>query len=219
VIALPRPIICLVSDRQRLGTDDDLTRLVSCAADAGVNLVHIRERHLDDRRLHALTTRIVSSVSGTRARVVVNDRVDVALAAGAHGVHLRADSFNAERVRRITPPSFLLGRAVHSVTEATAAGPVDYIVMGTVFPSRSKGGRMVPAGLEALQAVCRATDVPVLAIGGVTVDRLPGIAAAGAAGVAAIGLYSDVMESTSDEELNRRLRGIVARIRGVFAES
>ena len=86
-MTLPRPIICLVTDRQRTGTEDDQVRLAGVAAEAGVTLVHVRERDLDDRQLYDLTTRIVDAVRTTPAKVVVNDRVDVALGAGAHGVH------------------------------------------------------------------------------------------------------------------------------------
>lgn len=129
---------------------------------------------------------------GTRTRILVNDRVDVALAAGAHGVHLRADSFSASRVRAMGPSPFLVGRSVHSVEDAVAAatgGGLDYLIFGTVFESASKPGG-APAGLAALAAVARATRVPVLAIGGITTERIGEAMSAGASGVAAITMFN-----------------------------
>jgi thiamine-phosphate pyrophosphorylase len=124
--------------------------------------------------------------------VLVNDRVDIAMASGAAGVHLRSDSMPAGRVRSVTPPGFLIGRSVHRVDEAARAsadGAVDYLLFGTVFPTSSKSD-VEAAGAAALASVCAAVTVPVLAIGGVTQQRFAEVAAAGAAGFAAIGLFS-----------------------------
>jgi thiamine-phosphate diphosphorylase len=184
------PVICLITDRGRAGADAIVER-VGWAARAGVHLVQVRERDLDGGRLTALVRRCVAAVRGSRARVLVNDRVDVALASGAHGVHLRADSIPAARVRTLCPPGFVVGRSVHARDEAVAAaegGGLDYLLFGTVFPTGSKPGR-APAGPAALADVAAAVDVPVLAVGGVSPDNLVTVAAAGAAGFAAIGLF------------------------------
>jgi thiamine-phosphate pyrophosphorylase len=216
-MASSRPIVCLVTDSRRFADEDRLVRLVAAAATAGVDLVQIRERTLDDRRLLALTRRIVRSVAGTRARVVVNERCDVALAAGAAGVHLRADSIAAPRVRQIAPPDFLIGRSVHSRDEAVRARDgVDYFVMGTIFATTSKEKAVAPAGTDALAEVCRAVDVPVLAIGGVMADKAGDIAAAGAAGFAAIGLFSDASNAHSDDDLDSVLGDLMAAVRRAF---
>jgi thiamine-phosphate diphosphorylase len=109
--------------------------------------------------------------------VVVNDRLDVALAAGAHGVHLRGDSAPTWRVRAAVPRGFLIGRSVHAVDEARDAaggGAVDYVIFGTVFATDSKPAGPV-AGVDRLAAVCAAVPVPVLAVGGVTIERLGAI--------------------------------------------
>ena len=218
MMALSRPIICLVTDLRRLAGEEQLVRLVAGAAAAGVTLVQIRERSLDDRRLCALTRRIIDGVRGTDARVVVNDRCDVALAAGAAGVHLRADSYPATRVRKAIPAGFIIGRSIHSRDEAVdAAASVDYLVMGTIFESTSKGADVVPAGTDALAAVCRAVEVPVLAIGGVTADKVGNVAAAGAAGIAAIGLFSDAINATSHGDFPGALGELVAGIRRAFS--
>jgi thiamine-phosphate diphosphorylase len=106
-------------------------------------------------------------------------------------VHLRGDSFAASRVRACVPASFLVGRSVHSVADAVAAtqaGGIDYLIFGTVFDSTSKPGSG-SAGLGALAALAAATPIPVLAVGGMTVERARDAVAAGAAGIAAISMF------------------------------
>jgi thiamine-phosphate pyrophosphorylase len=184
----------MITDRHRPGPDDEdrLVRRVAAAARAGVHLVQVRERDLDGGPLARLVARCVEAVSGTRTRVLVNDRLDVALAAGAHGVHLRGDSIPASRARAIAPSGFLIGKSVHSVAEVSAVmadGGADYLVFGTVFPSASKPGQ-APAGAAALAGIVAATSLPVLAVGGVTRETARRVAQAGAAGLAAIGLFA-----------------------------
>lgn len=185
----------MVTDRRRLAGDQEaqLIERVAAAAQAGVHLVQARERDLDARLLTRLVTRLVEAVRGTRARVLVNDRIDVALAAGAHGIHLRGDSLPAARARRMAPPAFIIGRSVRSRDEALRAqdgGGLDYLVFGTVFETASKPG-LQAAGLDALGEVTAAVRLPVLAIGGMTPATLKPVGAAGAAGFAAIGLFAD----------------------------
>ena len=187
------PVLCLVTDRHRLGPawETALVEHVREAAREGVHLVQIRERDLDGGPLARLVSSCVEAVRGTRTRVLVNDRLDVALAAGAHGVHLRADSFGARRARACAPPPFLIGRSVHSLAETMAAteeGATDYLVFGTVFETSSKPGLAV-AGVAGLAAVAGATRLPVLAIGGVTAARIGEVMAAGASGVAGIRMF------------------------------
>jgi thiamine-phosphate pyrophosphorylase len=137
-----------------------------------------------------LVAEVVRLTRATGTRVVVNERLDVALACGADGVHLRGDSISAARARSMAPAGFLIGRSVHGVDEAVRAAPgVDYLIAGTVFPTPSKPGRHELLGIEGLAAIGRAVTVPVLAIGGVSMDRIGTVAEAGAAGLAAIGLF------------------------------
>ena len=218
-MALRRPIVCLVTDRRRLPDPDlnALVRFAGTAARAGVDLIQIRERDLDDRTLLDLTRRIVSAVEATAAVVVVNDRVDVAIAGGARGVHLRADSISAARARAIAPQGFLIGRSVHGAAEAEAAGSdVDYLVAGTIYATPSKSGAVSLLGTPGLRTICQAVSVPVLAIGGITTDKVGDIAAAGAAGVAAIGLFTEVIARTSHGDLDAALRLVAARVRHAF---
>jgi thiamine-phosphate diphosphorylase len=200
-----RPVLCLVTDRQRLApiasSDDALVGFVGAAARAGVDLVQVRERDLDGRALTRLVHRCLEAVAGTRARVLVNDRLDVALAAGAHGVHLPGHGVPAVRARSIAPRGFLIGRSVHHASEAARVaeeGGLDYLVFGTVFATSSKVG-VAPAGVEGLAAAVAAVRLPVLAIGGVTLERAPEIARAGGAGVAAIAMFSETYAQGIDQ--------------------
>jgi thiamine-phosphate diphosphorylase len=214
------PVICLVTDRGRLSrpTDDDLVCLAASSAAAGVDLIHLRERDREARALVVLARRMVAATSGSRTRVVVNDRADVAMAAGAGGVHLRADSAAADRVRAMSPRGFIVGRSVHSAAEAVRAAEtgVDYLVMGTVYRTKSKEPTAPLAGIRGLEEVCRSVSVPVLAIGGITIDTLGDIAAAGAAGIAAIGLFSETFNDNGHEGLDAALEALVETIRRGF---
>jgi thiamine-phosphate diphosphorylase len=189
--------ICLVTDRRRLAAAGAtgqaavrcLLAQVRHAAAAGVDLVQIRERDLEAAALAALVREALAAVRGSRTRVIVNDRVDVALACGAHGVHLRGDSLPPARVRELAPSPFLIGRSVHGTGDLAASAGADYLIAGTVFASPSKPAGHPLLGVDGLRAVAGAARVPVLGIGGVTIDRIEAVAAAGAAGVAAIGLF------------------------------
>jgi thiamine-phosphate pyrophosphorylase len=219
-IGLPRPVICLVTDRRRVDPPGavSLVRLVGRAAAAGVDIIHVRESGLNDRQLAGLVRDVLAAVRGTPARVVVNDRADVALATGAHGVHLRADSISGTRVRQLSPPGFLIGRSVHTRPEAVAAARsgVDYLVAGTVYPTLSKPESSPLLGLAGLIELVRAVDIPVLAIGGVVADNVWDIAASGAAGVAAIGLFASIPTDARDAHFDRALQELVARLRAPF---
>src|SRR6185312_8825158 len=154
-----RPVTCMITDRRRFaGGEDALVQRVAAAATAGVHLVHVRERDMEARDLSRLVARCVAAVHSTRTRILVNDRLDVALTAGAHGVHLRGDSLPASRARSLAPIGFLIGRSVHSVVDAVAAsadGGLDYLLFGTVFATTSKPGQ-APSGVAALAEVSRA---------------------------------------------------------------
>src|SRR5688572_22717896 len=164
--SLARPLVCVVTGDT--GRADDLVDFAASASAAGVDFFQIRERRLKDTELLVLARRAVTLAGPTATAVLVNDRLDVAHAAGAHGVHLRGDSAPAARVRATAPDGFLIGRSVHSAEEAAAveaAGGLDYLIFGTVFPSGSKGTDHVAAGLDELKRTCAAVRLPVLAIG------------------------------------------------------
>ncbi len=159
------------------------------AIEAGIDLVQVRERDLDAADLAAMVSAIIAMARGTRTRILVNDRVDVALSCGAAGVHLRTDSVPAAVVRSIAPSRFLIGRSVHTVADAVAAGDVDYLIAGTVWPTVGKPANQPVLGIEGFSEIVRSAAVPVLAIGGVTLARLGEVAGRGGAGVAGIGLF------------------------------
>lgn len=179
--------------------DDDraaselLLDAIAAAARAGVDLIQIRERDLDDRELLLLVRAAVARSSGTVARVLVNDRTDIAIVAGARGVHLRGDSVPAARVRAIAP-SMTIGRSVHSIDEAKAAEDqhgCDYLIAGTVFPTPSKAQTAALLGIDGLRRLCGTVTVPVFAVGGMTIDRVDAVLEAGAVGIAGIRLFAD----------------------------
>lgn len=197
---------CLVTDRRRLcpgarsfaDARRGLVEQARRAAAEGIDLIQVRERDLEAADLAALVADVVAITRGSATRVLVNDRIDVALACGADGVHLRADSVPVAEARRLLPAPRLVGRSVHSVREAVAAAGADYLIAGTVFPSASKRtGSAELLGIEGLRAIVDATAVPVLAIGGITPDRIDSVLAAGAAGIAAIGLFIDSLKTAS----------------------
>ncbi len=216
-------MLCLVTDRHRLAArlacnaSEALVLLpgvVARAAAAGIDLVQIRERDLDARDLVRLVSACLEGVTGSATRVVVNDRLDVALATGAHGVHLRGDSFAIERVTR-PGPGFLIGRSVHSAEEAEAAARAGagYLIFGTVFPSRSKPEMTPTEGLRRLaDVVAHSRGTPVLGIGGMTLAAAPDVAATGAAGLAAIDLFLSPREGQD-------LSTLAAAVRNAFRQA
>ena len=196
--ALAGPTRHFVTDRVRFGLSlDELVGRAATAARAGVDVIQIRERDLPDAQLAALARRIAGVAAGTNTRVIVNDRADIAIAAGAAGVHLRGDSPPASRVRAAfaaasTPTAPLIGRSVHSLAEVDAAiadGGCDYLLFGTVYPSDGKPAGHPVAGLEALAQVCARSPLPVIAIGGITERNARFVCDAGAAGFAAVGFF------------------------------
>jgi thiamine-phosphate diphosphorylase len=222
------PLVCLVTNRHALAPDartqhDEFAALeAQCdeAADAGVDFIQLRERDLEAADLQRLTSRLLSVTRG-RTKLIVNDRADVARAAGADGVHLRGDGPPVAVVRQLAPPGWTIGRSIHSTAEAReageagSAGAADYLVFGTVFPSRSKSSGAPAAGVAALAAAAAASTVPVLAIGGVTSENAARCREAGAAGVAAIEMFLPAGCAPSA----RGPRGAMAAIRAAWQGS
>ena len=171
----------------------------------GIDFIQIREKDLSDRRLFDLTRRVVEiareTTRASRCRVLVNGRADIAVAAGADGVHLTSSGLMVSDIRAWIPKNFIVGVSVHTMREirAACAGGVDYILLGHVFPTASKEGMGTALGVDFLRRACLGSSVPVLALGGITAERIPAVMQAGAAGVAGIGLFQN------DEEFARLL--------------
>jgi thiamine-phosphate pyrophosphorylase len=211
--ARTEPILCYVTDRRGLAAGGEpaerVLEMIRQAAAAGVDWVQLREKDLEGRALFELARRAVGA-AGSRARVIVNDRLDIALAAGVGGVHLGGQSLPVEpvarwRAERAAPASFLIGASCHSLAEAQAAecAGADYLFFGPVFATPAKLSFGPPQGLDRLEEVCRAVAIPVLAIGGVTVENSGECLARGARGIAAIRLFQEAAD----------LAAVVARLR------
>lgn len=176
---------------------EDFSRLLTlakAAVAAKVDLLQIREKNLSARVLYTLTASIAELTRGSDTKLLVNDRADIAASAGADGVHLAADSLPASAVRNAFGDNFLIGVSTHSLLEAKAAcaDGADFVVYGPVFETPGKEKYGEPQGLKQLETVTSALgEFPVLALGGISIERVPDCIHAGARGVAAIRMLSD----------------------------
>src|SRR5262245_42590537 len=180
---LPLPIIYPITSGK---TPEHILELVEAAVAARVPLFQIREKQLSGRALYELTTRALEITRASETRLLINDRSDIASAAGADGVHLTTQSLPASVVRKIYGPEFLIGVSTHSREEALAAraGGADFVVFGPVFETESKREFGEPQGLQRLQELTsELRDFPVVAIGGIALDNVEACFAAGASGV------------------------------------
>jgi thiamine-phosphate pyrophosphorylase len=210
-----KPIVCYVTGRKSLGEADSgaaLLRQIRAAADAGVDWVQIREPEMPAGELLALVGAALAACAG-KARVLVNDRLDVALAAGAAGVHLRGESMPAREVvpwlrAGNAPADFLVGVSCHGLEDARQAEEdgASYLFFGPIFETPAKKRFGAPQGVEKLAEVCRSVGIPVIAIGGMSGDRSAECLRAGAAGIAAIRMFQQTSEPAS-------LRAAVGKIR------
>lgn len=176
----------VVTDGQK--DTEELLATVEQIVARGVDAVQLRYKSAPALDLYRLAVRIKELLAGTSTRLLINDRVDVALAVGADGVHLAGKSLPVDRVRQLVPRHFLVGRSVHSTEEAVAAerDGAHYITYGHVFATSSKPG-MPPRGVEALREVVESVSIPVLAIGGITPENAGKVAESGCSGIAVIG--------------------------------
>ena len=204
---LSRPILYLITRGATTeGTTPDapefalILRQVSAAVAAGINLVQIREKQLTTRVLFELVERASDLTRGTNTRLLVNDRADVSVGAGADGVHLTAQSLDAAMIRKTFGKEVLIGASTHSLAEARAAQEqgADFIVFGPVFETQSKKLFGPPVGLEKLADVARELrGFPVLALGGISVANAQDCFAAGAQGIAGISIFGDLQDLMS----------------------
>lgn len=206
--SLGSPILCYVTERRSLAraTPFDLlpalVRKMEVLAVAGVDWIQLREKDLSVKELAKITQESVRrdtrSESPRATRILVNDRLDVALAERAGGVHLGETGLPVAQAKHLVEShasgkDFLIGVSCHSLEAAqSAAGDgASYLFFGPVFATPSKASFGAPQGLGPLAEVCRSVSIPVLAIGGVTLENAAACFAAGASGIAAIRLFQD----------------------------
>ena len=183
-------IACPITNRHSLRGDSFLSAIARVLA-TGPTWLQIREKDLSARDLYTLVRAIRALPNPNGTKLIVNTRADVAMAAGADGVHLPSDSPDARRWRALTPSDFLIGVSCHDAAEAVQAESqgANYILFGPVFAPLSKSSPLSPRGLEELRRVARRTNTPVLALGGITDANAGACVSAGAAGVAGISLF------------------------------
>ena len=169
-----------------IGGVDALATQVAALSDA-VDFIQIRERDISAAALARLTVEIVRAAAAG-VRVLINDRADIAIACGCAGVHLRGDSISPAEIRRFAPISFVISVACHSVEDVQRASweGADLALLAPIFASPGKGK---PLGLDQLSEAARAVSIPVLALGGVTLENMAQCVSAGASGVAGITLF------------------------------
>jgi thiamine-phosphate pyrophosphorylase len=207
------PLLCYVTDLQSLSAAEPtdaraaLLDRIEAAAAAGVDWIQIREKQLSARECTSLTLealrRSASSAAraGKRSRIIVNDRLDVALATNAGGAHLGENSLPPNEARQLVralhrEADFLIGVSCHSLEAAKSAerGGAEYLFFGPVFETPSKAAYGPPQGLHRLAEVCRSVSIPVLAIGGITLANCAACFSSGVSGIAAIRLFQDSRE-------------------------
>jgi thiamine-phosphate pyrophosphorylase len=196
-IGLPNksPIFYYITDRSQLSG----ISLIACVRRAlawGVDFIQIREKDLSDRVLYNLTREVVALARKTKCRVLVNGRADIALAAGAAGVHLPSAGLRASEIRSCFPPKLIVGTSVHSIRETRSGhcAGTDYLILGHVFPTKSKSALGLPLGLNYLRKFCSAVSPPVLGLGGIRPEFINSVLDAGAIGVAGISLFQNNAE-------------------------
>lgn len=199
--------LCVITDRRAAG-DRSPVELTRAAIRGGATLIQLRDKHASARELLALGQALLAVTRPAGVSLIVNDRLDLALALDADGVHVGQEDLPAATVRRLLGPHRLLGVSAATPEEARAAerDGADYLGVGDLFGTPSKPDAGAPIGLAGLRAVTAVTRLPVLGIGGITSATAGAVIAAGAAGIAVI---SAVMGAPDPEAAARALRAII----------
>lgn len=188
---LQKPILCVIIEKNERFTPLDIAR---AALESGVSMVQLRMKNAPAKDVYELALAIKALTKG-KALLIVNDRLDIALAAEADGVHLGKEDLPLDAARKMAPPGFLVGASASSLEEANKAQSLgaDYLGVGPVFATKNKPTKP-PIGLEGLNRVCRSVSIPVLAIGGITPSNAQEALQAQASGVAVISAVYEALE-------------------------
>jgi len=207
-----RPLFYYITDRKGL-VRKNLLACIERVIDWGADFVQIREKDLPDQELFELTSKTLALARGSRCRILVNGRADIALASGAHGVHLPSTGLRLPDLASWLPKNFLVGMSAHSIQEVRRAARegADYVLLGPVFATPSKLKYGAPLGLEVLRAACTRTSVPVFGLGGIGPGQIGPILAAGSVGVAGIGLFQKRLGAIGRQPVPNRHRGATVR--------
>ncbi|HOO19759.1 MAG TPA: thiamine phosphate synthase [Kiritimatiellia bacterium] len=200
----------LVTDRA-LARGRPTAEIVRQAVQGGVTCVQLREKSCGTREFLEEARTVKAVLAGTGVPLIINDRVDVALAAGADGVHLGQDDMPLAEARRMGPPGWIIGISAESVADAVQAerDGADYVGASPVFATPTKTDTAPPLGLAGLRAVCAAVKIPVVAIGGLHADNAHDVVRAGAAGLAVVSaIVAAESPRTAAAELRRSIQGI-----------
>lgn len=185
----------LVTDRKQTA-GRPLVDVVHAALDGGVHAVQLREKDLEGGELYHIAAQLRKLTESYHARLLINERLDVALAVDADGVHLGQASFPVATARRLLGSGKLIGVSTHNLAEITAAAGADFIVFGPVYFTPSKAVYGEPRGLDRLREAVEENSAPIFAIGGINVERIPNVLSTGAYGVAVISAISAASDPT-----------------------
>ena len=181
-------LYCVTDRRQTAGRP--LLDVVHAALDGGVRAVQLREKDLEGGALYQLAAQLRELTARYQACLLLNDRLDVAMAVDADGVHLGQTSFPVAVARRLLGTRKLIGVSTHNSVEIAAAAGADFIVFGPVYATPSKAAYGAPQGLARLRQAVAQSQVPLLAIGGITAERVAEVLTTGAHGIAVISALS-----------------------------
>ena len=197
-------LLYLVADPQHCG-DRPFLQVVAAALSGGVGTVQLRDKHASVRDLLAVGTEMRRISHSHSASFLINDRPDVALALEADGVHVGPEDLPPSEARRLLPKPLLMGVSAGSLREALFAqeSGADYLGVGPVFPTQTKGDAGEPLGLELVSKIASSVSIPVVGIGGINLENAASAIAAGCAGVAVV---SALMGAADPEETARSLR-------------
>jgi thiamine-phosphate pyrophosphorylase len=203
MVSQPLPRLYLLTDRRQTH-QRPLTAVLSQALEAGARMVQIREKDLDTPELIDLAQQLIPVIKQHQGKVLLNDRVDLALALNADGVHLRSDSLPLPLARRILGNEKLIGISTHSVEEVQYAENegADFVVLGPIFETPSKQIYGRPLGLHTLEMACQVSHVPIFAIGGITHKYVRPVISSGAYGIAVI---SSILQAPCIQDSTREL--------------